>query len=468
MDSYFKEAVDFLRHHQYIWDIKLTEFFVYKPYLSMPKEYLDSLSYFCDNPTKDKASEKIGTKFEWDPGLIQYYQTTQKLSVDRRQTIDAIPIPHSLSSGLSPKKAHEISQLSTFLHNQIKALNKGREVVVVDIGSGLGYLGQMLHSLFKYYIINVEGVKSYCEGSEKRERKSLNDMDTSKFISHINIFLMDDKKTFSGFYKSVKDIIGQWSESFETKPFIVLTGLHSCADLIPTMLKLFENGKYGTDQSSDDSPISFDLMVAVGCCYHRMAERVDQEICYTSRADGSMNRSFKNFPMSLSLSSSMNQQEFSLNTYGLRLGAQETLNRWHRQSHVDRLNHKNYLGLRGVLEKALLESELSSFLRQKGNFVRGKDSFKNFHTFKVQLKNRLKIQTWNQLEEFLDKCYDDLVTDFQYIEPFTFLQFCLQGVIESLILQDRKQWLIEHGIQCELVPIFDDILSPRNIAIFAC
>lgn len=43
----------------------------------------------------------------------------------------------------------------------------------------------------------------------------------------------------------------------------------------------------------------------------------------------------------------------------------------------------------------------------------------------------------------------------------------LQGVLESLILRDRLQYLEEKGIKAHLVKAFDDYISPRNIAIVA-
>ena len=43
----------------------------------------------------------------------------------------------------------------------------------------------------------------------------------------------------------------------------------------------------------------------------------------------------------------------------------------------------------------------------------------------------------------------------------------LQPVLESLIYQDRKQWLLEHGISADIVPVFDEFISPRNLALVA-
>ncbi|CAI8034380.1 hypothetical protein GBAR_LOCUS19364 [Geodia barretti] len=50
-------------------------------------------------------------------------------------------------------------------------------------------------------------------------------------------------------------------------------------------------------------------------------------------------------------------------------------------------------------------------------------------------------------------------------EPFTALQVCMQGAMETLLLADRLTFLREHGLSPILLPLFDDLVSPRNIAI---
>lgn len=47
------------------------------------------------------------------------------------------------------------------------------------------------------------------------------------------------------------------------------------------------------------------------------------------------------------------------------------------------------------------------------------------------------------------------------------LQVLMQGVLETIILQDRRQYLEERGFESGLVAVFDESISPRNIAIVA-
>ena len=50
---------------------------------------------------------------------------------------------------------------------------------------------------------------------------------------------------------------------------------------------------------------------------------------------------------------------------------------------------------------------------------------------------------------------------------FQGLQVSIQPVLESIILIDRIIFLREAGIGAKLVPIFEDHISPRNLAIVA-
>ena len=56
-------------------------------------------------------------------------------------------IPAHISRGLSPKKSHEVSRFAAFLHSFVRSRfsidddARRKEVVFVDVGSGLGYLG---------------------------------------------------------------------------------------------------------------------------------------------------------------------------------------------------------------------------------------------------------------------------------------------------------------------------------------
>ena len=46
-------------------------------------------------------------------------------------------------------------------------------------------------------------------------------------------------------------------------------------------------------------------------------------------------------------------------------------------------------------------------------------------------------------------------------------QTCVQGVLEGLVLLDRCVYLWELGLKAEAVPLFDEDISPRCVAVMA-
>jgi len=64
--------------------------------------------------------------------------------------------------------------------------------------------------------------------------------------------------------------------------------------------------------------------------------------------------------------------------------------------------------------------------------------------------------------------YEPLVAQWRKVIIFYCLRLLVAPAIESLILVDRVLYLAECGYDASLTPIFDPILSPRNVAIVAC
>lgn len=54
-----------------------------------------------------------------------------------------------------------------------------------------------------------------------------------------------------------------------------------------------------------------------------------------------------------------------------------------------------------------------------------------------------------------------------FINFFQFLQFALQPVLETVILLDRVLYLRENNVDAYVMPVFDDHVSPRSLAVIA-
>ncbi|KAK2151013.1 hypothetical protein LSH36_379g01024 [Paralvinella palmiformis] len=230
---------------------------------------------------------------------------------------------------------------------------------------------------------------------------------------------------------------------------ICLIGLHCCGDLTPTMLKLFTQS------------IELKALIVLGCCYHRMT---------TTTAEDGM---FYQFPMSVSLKQSLQKAcgegvSWKITTFGLRLAAQETRSRWKSQDTTAHNYHQNNVIFRGILD-LVLQREKIKMLKSRRKLI-SKEQCKDFETYIDAVLASVVLEDGvdkTSLKEKMLAAYSDHKDVLGLVEPFTCLQVVLQGVLESLILKDRQEYLLEHGLEAQLLPILDDNISPRNVAIVA-
>ena len=197
----------------------------------------------------------------------------------------------------------------------------------------------------------------------------------------------------------------------------------------------------------------------VSCCYHKM----------THCGSGS---GFTNFPMSDSLTSVMRRLGVTsdlFNTYMLRLGAQESLDKWRRQSPEQHRQHANNVAFRAVLEKVAGDNQVKLVKRKRRGVLQS--GFSDIHTFVTSIGDRYDLGGCD-VEKFsrdLLTCHDENSKYFPLFELVTGLQFLLQSVIESLVISDRALYLRAQCelTECSVIEIFDPAISPRNKVIFA-
>lgn len=151
--------------------------------------------------------------------------------------------PKELCRGISAKKLHEISILTPFIKN---LCDNNCVLNVVDIGSGLSYLGQFLALNSNIQIIGLESDEHRVYLADKRLE---NQLDVLKKVKNVTFKLYKDCE------EQIMNII---SENSNANCNLGLVSLHSCGDLTPQMLKLFAN------QSK------FKFLAAFSCCYHSM------------------------------------------------------------------------------------------------------------------------------------------------------------------------------------------------------
>ena len=48
-----------------------------------------------------------------------------------------------------------------------------------------------------------------------------------------------------------------------------------------------------------------------------------------------------------------------------------------------------------------------------------------------------------------------------------FSRIAAQMILDLIITMERKQWLLEHGLSANIIPVFDEYISPSNLALVA-
>ncbi|ESO12643.1 hypothetical protein HELRODRAFT_159218 [Helobdella robusta] len=133
---------------------------------------------------------------------------------------ESLLLANDLKKNMNPKKVHEVERMAKFIDMKCKELDCK---YIIDIGSGMGYLGFVMTKLLDYKVLGIEI-------SEKMSRKT-----------------------------------NARAENGESGiPDMCLVGLHCCGDLSVSTIKTFCQLK------------SIKLLLLFSCCYHSMKQNDDR------------------------------------------------------------------------------------------------------------------------------------------------------------------------------------------------
>ncbi|BFZ09718.1 hypothetical protein BsWGS_12755 [Bradybaena similaris] len=452
MEQNIKDSLSFLAQWDWIHNFQVKDIFVKEVFETIPSEWLTHLRKLGTEEINELPFLETSCQHmhpDWPSSLRNFICQAPKLSIERTQTQDVTPtvVDASMARGMIPKKLHEVSWMASLINDIVCKTDSN---LVVDVGSGLGYLDHVLHQVYGHTVIGLETSTSHTCAAEVR---AANQGLTCSGLKSMKFDVTDDEDCFQKFKVVMNNLpvsihcghsklqnTRDSSKSFFPK--VCLIGLHCCGDLSSSMLSLFHHVD------------CVRALCCVCCCYHKMA--------FT---DGK----FLKFPMSLSCQKHYQELQKSLALWQLspctfRLGAQETRCRWRAQTSDDHANHIRHVAFRGLLE--LIDFEDSDTVRKK---VRKCDfsSFENFlQSYFSPCKASEDVKA--TMTSSLRKLYEEHKDRLDLIEIITCLQVIVQPVIEALIYRDKVLWLLERGwTDVNVIPIFDEVLSPRNLAIVA-
>ncbi|KAJ7695717.1 hypothetical protein B0H17DRAFT_1198493 [Mycena rosella] len=379
--------------------------------------------------------------------LLEYYtdpaqRTEWDIPVEIRQLIDqvcalALPrnpvdiardVPLEISSrGLSPKKAHEVTQSVAYISNLFDSLGLDpRGVRIVDIGAGI--LTRALQShLGTLHLLALDSSEIQTRGAQRwEERTGIVGSITQKTI-HITPATLDPKRS---------------------RP-VLLVALHACGSLTPDILRTFFIQRAA---ASKDRPLWTPIgMIVLG---------------------------FSHFPLSKCISSAA--PPISLPSSAYHMAAQIPA-QWFRtaESRADAT-----LALRKVVWRAIIGARFTAktleaeeepakrdgtgdrpVMRRLGRL--NNTAYADWATFARVAGGRIGVDFGAELNAGERGLISEL-------EVLHVLRCIIGPLVESLIIIDRTQWVQEQlnggrgtgGMQVEMVNLFDQATgSGRNIAL---
>ncbi|CAH1250761.1 METTL25 [Branchiostoma lanceolatum] len=214
---------------------------------------------------------------------------------------------------------------------------------------------------------------------------------------------------------------------------LLLTGLHTCGDLSPTMLRLFVTCPQAV------------VLCSVGCCYNILTEQEEPEEKY-------------GFPLSR-----------VLQTKAVHLG--RTVRMLSCQA-VERMSAEGQLPAMSLFYRAVLQVIVrDKFGVIDKNKTVGKVAAKSkgFVDYVRRALRRLQLDDALLSDEEITSYFEQYQGKLRHLQAFIQLRACLAPCIEAFILLDRLCFLHEQpGVShAALVPVFDPVISPRCYALVA-
>ena len=216
------KAVKFLQDYSWIYDFKVTNLLSDNIIDRIPEQWVTFLSAIDVNRFNEvflSAEEPVN---EFPVAIAKFISEYRSIGLHIKQSeccnVQSDQLSHADKKGVSIKKMHEISRLAEFIEKRVS-----KTFTIVDIGSGLGYLGEEL-TRRGYKVAGVETSEAHIVRAETRRHKT-----PAHSFQTIQLNITDDAE-------SAERITSLFKGSGEK---ICLVGLHCCGDLTCSILKLF-------------------------------------------------------------------------------------------------------------------------------------------------------------------------------------------------------------------------------------
>lgn len=168
-EAYFWDALLFLKEYDWLYSCQVTEILIYDTLNKIPSVWCEALLTLSNEELNQLPTGYY--KNDWPDSLIYFCKMCQKMkSVVKEYNLkeDVYSIPSIICHRLSQKKLHEICHLAQVIHDECQSGGIRR---IVDFGSGMGYVGQLLHAKYGYTVLGLEARPELVEAATNRQKK---------------------------------------------------------------------------------------------------------------------------------------------------------------------------------------------------------------------------------------------------------------------------------------------------------
>lgn len=403
LQTRMKEIVSFLKPYQSIWQNEIMLLYP-QSFDHFNPAWLDEINQIEDMELFVQLEKKLHQNVVKSKSLYDFYEGVENLT--RFPASPLLPeMPENKYTWLHiiPKKKHEIKQLGPLINH---FYHKNQIERMIDIGGGIGLLSQTISNAYQIKITSVDMDAKLQETGRKRHEKNAKGLEKVEFKQ---IKVSKDEPRFLAELNSKR----------------MTVGLHTCGPLAVSQIQASVAQKVKT-------------IINLGCCYLKLNEGDDQN-----------------------LSSFAKNDPLLLNQYALTLACGA-----HRKVSLDSVTFKRSVKYYRYAIHALLIDKY-----QRGDIlIFGNSSAKDYHgSFPQYVRGQFEKVglAVMQSDEELQSFYEEKLPIVKRMYAAGFIRDALSRLLEVYLLLDRAIYLEENNYEVEIVELFDENISPRNLAIIA-
>jgi hypothetical protein len=403
LQARMKEIVSFLKPYQSIWQNEIMLLYP-QSFDNFNPEWLDEINQIEDMELLLQLEKKLHQNVVKGKSLYDFYEEVENLT--RFPASPQLPeMPENKYSWLYiiPKKKHEIKQLGPLISH---FYHQNQIERMIDIGGGIGLLSQTVSNAYQIKITSVDMDGKLQETGRKRHEKNAQGLEKVEFKQ---IKVSKDEPSFLAELNSKR----------------MTVGLHTCGPLAVSQIQASVAQKVKT-------------VINLGCCYLKLNDDDDQNLSEFAKID-----------------------PLHMNPYALTLACGP-----HRKVSLDSVAFKRSVKYYRYSLHALLIDKY----QRDDILVFGNSSDKVYDgSFAQYVRGQFEKVglAVTQADEELQSFYEEKFPIVKKMYAAGFIRDALSRLLEVYLLLDRAIYLEENNYQVEILEVFDENISPRNLAIIA-